>query len=86
MTTSTEERHRKLLAMKDEDIDYSDIPELDDAFWEEARVVVPPEKKRITIRLDRDVVDYFQSQGAGYQTRMNAVLKSYVEHVRGKGR
>ena len=86
MTTSTEERHRKLLAMKDKDIDYSDIPELDDAFWEKARVVVPPEKKRITIRLDRDVVDYFQSQGAGYQTRMNAVLKSYVEHVRGKGR
>ena len=33
MTTSTEERHRKLLAMKDKDIDYSDIPELDDAFW-----------------------------------------------------
>jgi uncharacterized protein (DUF4415 family) len=36
------------------------------------------EKERITIRVDRDVVEYFRSKGSGYQTRMNAVLKAYV--------
>ena len=41
MSTSTEERHKKLLAMRDEDIDYSDISELDDDFWANARVVMP---------------------------------------------
>lgn len=47
----------RLTAMSDEDIDTSDIPELDDTFFENARVVVPPEKKRVSIRLDADVLD-----------------------------
>lgn len=47
----------RLTAMSDEDIDTSDIPELDDTFFENARVVVSPEKKRISIRLDADVLD-----------------------------
>ena len=45
---------RKLDRMKDEDIDYSDIPELDAEFFDTARVVVPPRKKQVTVRLDRD--------------------------------
>ena len=47
----------RLTAMSDEDIDTSDIPELDDTFFENARVVVSPEKKRVSIRLDADVLD-----------------------------
>ncbi|MEX0746627.1 MAG: BrnA antitoxin family protein, partial [Rhodothermales bacterium] len=44
-----------------------------------ADLIVPEgEKERITIRVDRDVVEYFRSKGSGYQTRMNAVLKAYV--------
>jgi uncharacterized protein (DUF4415 family) len=69
-----------LAALPDESIDYSDIPELDDRFWNEARIVFPEEnKKQLTIRLDADIVDWFKSQGKGYQTRMNAVLRSFYE-------
>jgi uncharacterized protein (DUF4415 family) len=40
---------------------------------------VPPKKKAISIRVDEDVLDYFKQQGAGYQRRINAVLRSYME-------
>ena len=65
--------------MKDEDIDYSDIPELDAAFVATARVVVPPGKKQVTVRLDRDVLAWLKAQGRGYQTRINAILRAYYE-------
>ena len=84
MSTSTEDRHKKLLAMRDEDIDYSDIPELDDDFWANARVVMPKKKEQISIKVDRDVLEYFRKDGPGYQTRMNAVLRSFVEAHRDK--
>ena len=84
MSTSTEDRHKKLLAMRDEDIDYSDIPELDDDFWANAKVVMPKKKEQISIKIDRDVLEFFRKDGPGYQTRMNAVLRSFVEAHRGK--
>ena len=77
-------RTEELLAMRDEDIDYSDIPELDDDFWENAKIVTPPGKERITSRVDREVLEYFRKDGPGYQTRMNAVLRSFVEAHRDK--
>jgi uncharacterized protein (DUF4415 family) len=66
-------------AMKDEEIDTSDIPPLDEAFFAEATLRMPQAKPSITIRLDPDVLDWFKSQGQGYQTRINAVLRRYVE-------
>ncbi len=69
----------ELAALPDDQIDYSDIPELDDDFWENAKIVAPPGKERITFRVDRDVLEYFRKDGPGYQTRMNAVLRSFVE-------
>lgn len=68
----------RINAMKDEDIDYSDIPELDDAFFREA-VAWPVHKKQITLRLDPEVLDFFKAQGRGYQTAINKVLRRYVE-------
>jgi uncharacterized protein (DUF4415 family) len=65
--------------MKDEEIDTSDIPPLDEAFFAEATLTKPQAKPSITIRLDPDVLDWFKSQGQGYQTRINAVLRRYVE-------
>ena len=65
-------------AMKDEDIDCSDIPELDDAFFREA-VPWPTNKKQITLRLDPEVLDFFKAQGRGYQTAINKVLRRYIE-------
>ena len=69
---------KKLEEIKDEDIDFSDIPELDESFWENAVVEYPEKKKSVTIRLDTDVLEWFQSKGKGYQTRINSVLRSYV--------
>ncbi len=55
--------------------------ELDDSFWENAQIVFPAieGKQPVKLRIDRDVLSFFKSQGKGYQTRMNAVLKYYVE-------
>ncbi|MGB6535023.1 MAG: BrnA antitoxin family protein [Xanthobacteraceae bacterium] len=52
--------------------------------WGEAVLVIPPKKKAISIRVDEDVLDYFKEQGAGYQRRMNAVLRSYMQQKRKK--
>jgi uncharacterized protein (DUF4415 family) len=53
-----------------------------DIDWSEAVLVIPPKKKAISIRVDEDVLDHFKREGAGYQRRMNAVLRSYVEQKR----
>jgi len=74
-----EDRSRDI---KDEDIDFSDIPELDNTFWEHAVLIKPGElKESITIRLDADVVRFFKGGGRGYQTRINDVLKSYMQTI-----
>ena len=55
-----------------------------DIDWSKAVLVIPPKKKAISIRVDEDVLDYFKKQGAGYQRRMNAVLRSYMQQKRRK--
>jgi uncharacterized protein (DUF4415 family) len=55
-----------------------------DVDWSKAVVVTPPKKKAISIRVDEDVLNYFKKQGTGYQRRMNAVLRFYVEQKRRK--
>ncbi len=62
----------------DVDIDFSDIPELDETFWREAELVEPDPTEQITIRVRRSVLDHFRAPGKGYQTRINRVLESYV--------
>lgn len=56
----------------------------DDWNWGEAVLVIPPKKKAISIRVDEDVLDYFKNEGAGYQRRINAVLRSYMEQKKNK--
>ena len=58
------------------DPDWQEFRNLD---WSDAVLVIPPKKKAISIRVDEDVLDYFKQQGAGYQRRINAVLRSYME-------
>jgi uncharacterized protein (DUF4415 family) len=48
-------------------------------FWKSARVVVPKGKTSVHLRLDNDVVEWFRASGKGHLTRMNAVLRAYVE-------
>ena len=69
----------KVDSVADSEIDYGDIPELDNQFWKEAKLVMPETKKKVTIRLDNEVIDWFKSHGKGYQTKINAVLKSYIQ-------
>jgi len=77
----------RIHAMKDEDIDFSDIPEVTPEMFARAvlrRNFVPiPRKKQLTLRIDSDVVDWYKQQGRGYQTRINALLRAYMqEHQR----
>jgi uncharacterized protein (DUF4415 family) len=46
---------------------------------EHTRVIFPRPKERVTVRLDHDIVDWLKAQGRGYQTRINAILRAYVE-------
>lgn len=68
-----------LESMSDDDIDYSDIPPLPEAFFENAVLRMPTNKQKISIRLDSDVLEWFKSQGRGYQTHINAVLRTYMD-------
>ena len=58
-------------------------PELDEEEigieWGEAVLVIPQSKRSLSLRLDADILAHFKSQGPGYQTRINAVLRSYME-------
>ncbi len=73
----------EIAAVDDGEIDFSDIPELDAAFWREAELVRPDRTERITLRVKRSVLDHFRAPGRGYQTRINRVLESYVQAQRG---
>jgi uncharacterized protein (DUF4415 family) len=55
-----------------------ELADLPDDFWDAATLVEPPDKRAISLRVDEDVLDWFKSGGPRYQTRMNAVLRSYV--------
>jgi uncharacterized protein (DUF4415 family) len=77
---------RRLREMHDEDIDYSEIPKLDEAFWGNARLIIPAPKDRVTIRLDHDIVAWLKRNGSGYQTRINAILRSYMNAQSGTSR
>ncbi|MGA7306268.1 MAG: BrnA antitoxin family protein [Rhodothermales bacterium] len=46
--------------------------------YKDAYAICPVAKERITIRIDRDVLDYFRKQGKGYQSRMNAVQRAFM--------
>ena len=75
---------KQMAELPDAEIDYSDIPELDEEFWQNANLVMPETKERITLRVDKETVDFFRGGGHGYQTRMNAVLRAYVQAQKAK--
>jgi hypothetical protein len=64
--------------MRDEDIDFSDIPKLGPDFFANA-IIWPGPKKQITLRIDPDVLTFFRKHGRGYQSTINAVLRKYME-------
>jgi len=73
---------KRLDAMTDADIDLSDIPEVTHEMFAKGvvrRGLKPVTKHQLTLRLDSDVIEWFKEQGNGYQTRMNALLRAYME-------
>lgn len=69
-----------LEAMADEDIDYSDIPQLTDEFFERATLRIPAKQARRLVHIDPDVLDWFQSQGGEHRALINLVLRHYIEN------
>lgn len=59
-----------------------ELAELPADFWDAATLVEPAPKKAISLRVDEDVLEWFRTSGPRYQTRMNAVLRSYVAVMR----
>jgi uncharacterized protein (DUF4415 family) len=76
---------KRIDALEDKDIDYSEIPKQGPDFFANA-ILWPGPKKQITLRLDPDVLAFFRKTGKGYQTSINAVLRKYVEVAKGRGR
>ncbi len=78
---------KRLKDIEDQDIDYSDIPELDESFWANAQLVEPDTSQHVTLRIKKSVLEHFKAKGAkGDQTRINAVLESYVRAQEQKNR
>jgi uncharacterized protein (DUF4415 family) len=82
---------KRVTAQTDKDIERATLedpdaaPILDPDWFTKAKVVQPPEKELISIRLDKDVLEFFRSAGSRYQTRINAVLRAFMEHERRHG-
>jgi uncharacterized protein (DUF4415 family) len=75
--------------MTDADIDLTNSPEITPEMFAKAVVrqgLKPlPRKAQLTLRLDSDVLAWFKAQGRGYQTRINALLRAYMEASRRQG-
>ena len=69
---------KRLSSMTDEQINTDDIAGLDDAFFRDAQLKTPP-KQPVTLRIDADVLAFFKAEGQGYQTRINQLLRKYMD-------
>lgn len=69
---------KKLRNKSDQGINYQDNPATTEEFWKSAKIVMPQHKIHLSMRLDQDIVNYFKQFGRGYQSRINAVLRAYV--------
>lgn len=79
----------RLRRVSEREIQATSPPELADlpgAFWDEATIVEPTPKQPISLRVDIDVLDWFKTQGPRYQSRINAVLRSYMTQRRHSSR
>ena len=74
---------KRVKSLKNDEIDLSDIPEITPEMF--ARGIVRRglkpvvRKQQLTIRVDSDVLDWYKRQGQGYQTKINSLLRAYME-------
>ena len=81
--------NRRLIEMSDEEVERRaaadpDAGVIPPGFWDNATVLLPETNQQITLRFDPEVVRFFKRTGKGYQSRMRAVLQSYVEANKGR--
>jgi uncharacterized protein (DUF4415 family) len=78
----SDENSKRLADMTEDDIDTTDIPDISPEQFAQAVVrdglVERQPKAQLTLRLDRDVLEWFRRQGRGYQTRINSLLRAYM--------
>jgi len=82
LTEAQLENLKRLAERPDDEIDYSDIPEITDFSGFEVGKFYRPMKEAVTVRLDADVVHWLKRDGKGYQTRLNAILRREMEKSR----
>jgi uncharacterized protein (DUF4415 family) len=69
----------RLSTMDEKDFDLSESPELGKDFFANATLRMPEPKKAVSLRIDPDVLEWYKTNGPGYQTRINAVLRMYMQ-------
>ena len=79
LKNSSETNWERIDQMTDAEIDTSDIPPLDDAFFANAKLRLPEGKVPVVMSVDADVFQWFKSQGSGYQNLINTALRLYAE-------
>jgi len=81
LTAEQKAELKKLMAMPEGEIDFSDIPPLDERFFKNAvrGGLYRPVKASTTVRVDADVLLWLKSKGKGYQTRINAILRQAMQ-------
>ncbi len=79
LTEAQLENLKRLAERPDDEIDYSDIPEISDFSGFKVGKFYRPVKEAVTVRLDADVVHWLKRDGKGYQTRLNAILRREME-------
>ena len=77
--SSSETNWERIDQLTEEEIDTSDIPPLDDAFFTNAALRLPEGKVPVMMSVDADVFQWFRSQGSEYQNLINTVLRIYAE-------
>ncbi len=78
MSNSSQTNSDALRQMSDDEIDYSDIPRLDDAFFNRAELRIPATQAKLFVRLDPDILAWFQAHGTQYQDLINAALREHM--------
>jgi uncharacterized protein (DUF4415 family) len=87
LTEKDKQELRRLAALPNSEIDYSDIPPLTEKFWKNAvrNPFYRPRKQQVTLRIDADVLAWLRHGGKGYQSRLNSVLRNAMfDQMRGK--
>ena len=73
----SQKRLDEIRAIPDEHIDFSDIPELDEEWFKKAKLVIP-KGKPVPVKVDNDVVKWYQAHDKDYQAKINAILRAYM--------